>query len=94
MKKLLLVATIGIAGLASAKSTLKKVENIELTKTELKKDIKKSNVNSFYLADIVRVRTICGATYVTIMGSSEVMYSEWEGMNRSLCGHSSYEYFT
>lgn len=42
MKKLLLIATIGIAGLASAKSTLKKVENIELTKTELKKDIKKS----------------------------------------------------
>lgn len=37
MKKLLLVATIGVAGLASAKSTLKKVENIELTKTEIEK---------------------------------------------------------
>lgn len=90
-EKLLLVAAFGAAGLVSAKSTeTKNIKTESIKETELKIDVAKST-NTLLKREIIRVTTICGATYVTVSGPVEVLQAEWEDMNQELCGHHSYE---
>lgn len=91
MKKLLLLATFGVAGLVSAKNTeLTSIKTISVNETTEVSVSAESKV-FFRGGEPIRVTTVCGATYVTVSGSQETLYDEWEGMNQQLCGHYSYE---
>ncbi|WP_027380551.1 hypothetical protein [Chryseobacterium daeguense] len=89
MKKVLLLAAFGVAGLLSAKNT-----EIKTVEAENEINVPKKE-NKLLRRDIIRVPTVCGSTYVTVYDSSidsdETMYDEWEEMNYSLCGHYSFE---
>lgn len=87
MKKLLFVASLGVAGLMSAKGT------------EVKTISESKNQKSEKIADFIRyrltIKTVCGTTYQTIFDTDfdtyECLYNEWEMYNNEDCGHSSFE---
>ncbi len=87
MKKIILLAAFGVAGLVSAKES-KQVMNTENCNNQKQTTIA-------FTRYLVTVKTVCDTLYQTVYDTDfdtpDCLYNEWEMYNREDCGRSSFE---